>query len=133
MISPRLYHIIEPNPHMTVTPPPPYITVTPPPPTSPLPHTPPQVPPKSNCRLPQPADLGAGNPFLICSCVSLLLQHEHLLMSQPPADYHELAMLLDGRRATVPAHQVLTRARQIYAEYIHAQSAQDAEITRLGT
>ena len=71
-------------------------------------------------QLPPPQTFGAGNPFLMCLCLSLLLQHrDHIIQNK--MDYNELAMHFDKMVRKQNVHRVVHQAQVLYAGYLKYQ------------
>ncbi|KAL8602471.1 hypothetical protein ACOMHN_065184 [Nucella lapillus] len=73
--------------------------------------------------LPPPHLFGNGNPFLMFSCLTLLLQHrEQIVRSQ--MEYEDVAMFFDKMVRQHNVHKVLHQAREVYTEYLRTQKMQ---------
>ncbi|XP_059169134.1 TBC1 domain family member 25-like [Physella acuta] len=73
-------------------------------------------------KLPPPQEFGAGNPFLIFLCLTLLVQHREKIIQQGMC-YEDIAMYFDRLVRRHDANRVLHHARQMYTEYLRAQQA----------
>lgn len=73
-------------------------------------------------KLPPPQEFGAGNPFLIFLCLTLLVQHREKIIQQGMC-YEDIAMHFDRLVRRHDANRVLHHARQMYTEYLRAQQA----------
>ncbi|KAH9490643.1 hypothetical protein Btru_052212 [Bulinus truncatus] len=73
-------------------------------------------------KLPQPQDFGAGNPFLMFLCYTLIAQHRGKIIQQGMC-YEDIAMYFDKLVRRHDASRVLHSARQLYTEYLKAQQA----------
>ena len=72
--------------------------------------------------LPPPHEFGAGNPFLVFLCLTLLLQHRDHIMANR-MDYNDLAMHFDKMVRQHNVHRVLHQAKSLYAVYLRQQAA----------
>jgi hypothetical protein len=68
-------------------------------------------------KLPSPAEFGHGNPFVMFSCLTLLVQHRDHIMANK-MDYHDLAMHFDRMVRKHDVHKVTHQARSLYANYL---------------
>ena len=76
----------------------------------------PKLPP-----LPPPQEFGAGNPFLLFLCLTLLLQQrDHIMRNR--LDYNDLAMHFDHMVRRHDVARVLNQAQALYAVYLRAQA-----------
>lgn len=71
-------------------------------------------------QLPSPDEFGYGNPFLMFICLTVLLQHRDIIMSNG-MEYDELAMYFDRMVRKHNVHKVLHQTRILYTEYIRMQ------------
>lgn len=71
--------------------------------------------------LPPPHEFGAGNPFLMFLCITLLLQHRDYVMRNK-MDYNEMAMHFDKMVRRHNVTRVLNQARQLFAGYLRRHS-----------
>ncbi|OQV23928.1 TBC1 domain family member 25 [Hypsibius exemplaris] len=71
--------------------------------------------------LPPPHELGDGNPFLMFVCLTILLQHRDIILSNRMQHHFELAMHFDKmiKRHNLP--KILMHARSMFADYLKAQ------------
>ena len=74
----------------------------------------------SEVTLPAPEDFGAGNPFLMFLCLTLLLQHRDLIL-QNKLEYDEIAIMFDRLVRKHNVNKVLHQARNIYSDYLRTQ------------
>ena len=72
--------------------------------------------------LPPPHEFGAGNPFLIFLCLTLLLQQRDHIMAHR-MDYNDLAMYFDKMVRKHNVLKVLHMAKSLYAVYLRQQAA----------
>lgn len=78
--------------------------------------------------LPPPTVFGAGNPFLMFLCLTVLLQHRDYIMRNR-MDYNELAMHFDKMVRKHNVNRVLNQARQMYAMYLKQQAHKTGDVT----
>lgn len=78
--------------------------------------------------LPPPTVFGAGNPFLMFLCLTVLLQHRDYIMRNH-MDYNELAMHFDKMVRKHNVNRVLNQARQMYAIYLKQQTQKTGDVT----
>lgn len=71
-------------------------------------------------QLPSPEEFGYGNPFLMFTCLTVLLQHRDIIM-KTGMEYDELAMYFDKMVRKHNVNKVLHQARVLYTEYIRMQ------------
>ena len=75
-----------------------------------------------NKFLPPPNEFGAGNPFLIFLCLTLLLQHRDHIM-QNKMDHNELAMHFDKMVRKHNLYSVLNQAKAMFEAYLKTDTA----------
>lgn len=67
-----------------------------------------------------PHQFGNGNPFLMFSCLTLLLQHREQIVSSQ-MEYEDVAMFFDKMVRQHNVHKVLHQARELYSDYLRTQ------------
>ena len=77
-------------------------------------------------RLPPPQDFGAGNPFLMFLCLTILLQHRDMIMSKK-LECEEIDMYFQKMTRKHNVHKVLNQARTLYSEYLRNQQKLEDE------
>ncbi|KAK3102990.1 hypothetical protein FSP39_015567 [Pinctada imbricata] len=74
----------------------------------------------TDVKLPSPSEFGAGNPFIMFLCLTLLLQHRDLIL-QNKLEYDEIAIMFDKLVRKHNVHKVLYQARSLYSDYLRTQ------------
>ncbi|CAI9739952.1 Hypothetical predicted protein [Octopus vulgaris] len=77
-------------------------------------------------KLPPPQDFGAGNPFLMFLCLTILLQHRDLIINKK-LECEEIDMYFQRLTRKQNVHKVLHQARTLYTEYLRNQQKLDEE------
>lgn len=77
-------------------------------------------------RLPPPQDFGAGNPFLMFLCLTILLQHRDMIMGKK-LECEEIDMYFQKMTRKHNVHKVLNQARTLYSEYLRNQQKLEEE------
>lgn len=77
-------------------------------------------------KLPPPQDFGAGNPFLMFLCLTILLQHRHFIINKK-LECEEIDMYFQRLTRKQNVHKVLHQARTLYTEYLRNQQKIDEE------
>lgn len=72
--------------------------------------------------LPPPHEIGAGNPFLVFLCLTLLLQQRDHAMANR-MDYNDLAMCFDRMVRRHNVNKVLHQAKSLYSVYLRQQAS----------
>lgn len=81
-----------------------------------------EIPKTPPTQLPPPNEFGAGNPFLIFLCLTLLLQHRNMIM-KTSMDYNEIAMNFDKMVRKHDVNRVLNQARRMYVDYLKSHQS----------
>lgn len=81
-----------------------------------------EIPKTPPTQLPPPSEFGAGNPFLIFLCLTLLLQHRNTII-QSSMDYNEIAMNFDKMVRKHDVNRVLNQARRMYVDYLKSHQS----------
>ncbi|KAL5287548.1 TBC1D25 family protein [Megaselia abdita] len=81
-----------------------------------------EIPKTPPTQLPPPNEFGAGNPFLIFLCLTLLLQHRNTIM-KTSMDYNEIAMNFDKMVRKHDVNRVLNQARRMYIDYLKSHQS----------
>ncbi|XP_078595487.1 TBC1 domain family member 25-like isoform X1 [Branchiostoma floridae x Branchiostoma japonicum] len=79
----------------------------------------------SMSSLPPPDKFGYGNPFMLFLCLTILLQHQDIIMREQ-MDYNDIAMHFDKHVRKHNVNKVLNKARTLFAEYLKAQLQKSA-------
>lgn len=81
-------------------------------------------------RLPPPQDFGAGNPFLMFLCLTILLQHRDMIMSKK-LECEEIDMYFQKMTRKHNVYKVLNQARTLYSEYLRNQQKLEEEFSSI--
>lgn len=81
-----------------------------------------EIPKTPPTQLPPPNEFGAGNPFLIFLCLTLLLQARTAII-QSSMDYNEIAMNFDKMVRKHDVNRVLNQARRMYVDYLKSHQS----------
>ena len=80
--------------------------------------------------LPDPYHLGDGNPFSLFVCLAILILHRERVFSEQ--DYNSLASSFDKKVRKHDADSVLSKARQLYSQYLrHCELVDNNEFVSL--
>ena len=80
--------------------------------------------------MPDPYHLGDGNPFSLFVCLAILILHCKRVFNEQ--DYNPLASSFDKKVRKHDAESVLSKARQLYSQYLrHCEFVDNNEFVSL--